>query len=63
MNNSYITRLENKYDVIIHAGTIQSFSGNWLKMQFDMSTNKGVRNVMVKAKEPVYAAIERALSK
>lgn len=40
MNNSYITRLENKYDIIIHAGTIQNFSGNWLKMQFDMAPIK-----------------------
>lgn len=63
MNQSTTTRLNNKHDIIIHAGTIQNFSGDWLKMTFDMSTNDGVRRVQVKAKESITHAISRVLNK
>ena len=63
MNKSTITRLENKYDILISYGTVQVLNGNWLRMTFDILTDTGTRYVSVKANEPIYKAIERTLNK
>lgn len=69
MNKSNISQLNNKYNIEIDTPSIQHFSGDYLKMSFDIylepnqaGYNRWV-NVQVKANEPIYAAIERVLAR
>ncbi|PRZ45403.1 hypothetical protein BX589_13982 [Paraburkholderia fungorum] len=59
MNKSTITRLNNKFDVVIH--NINPLSGNY-KMSFDMHTNSGTKEVVVKSSESISDAIDRVLN-
>lgn len=59
MNKSTITRLNNKHDVFIF--NVTCFSGAY-KMSFNMHTNQGTMNVVVKQSETISEAIERVLN-
>jgi len=69
MNKLNISQFNNKYNIEIDTPSIQHFSGDYLKMSFDIylepnraGYNRWV-NVQVRASEPIYAAIERVLAR
>lgn len=69
MNKSNISQLNNIYNIEIDTPSIKNFSGDYLKLSFDIyfepdqaGYNRWM-NVQVKANEPIYAAIERVLAR
>jgi hypothetical protein len=64
MNKSTITKLNNQFDIVIGTPTVEYFSGISYRMAFDAYTDgNNTIYVMVKTKETISQAIERAIER
>lgn len=62
MNKSTITKLNNQFNIVIDAPTVQYLSGNSYRMAFEAYTDGNNKiYVIVKTKETIAQAIERAI--
>lgn len=62
MNKSTITKLNNQFNIVIDAPTVQYFSGNSYRVAFEAYTDgNNTIYVIVKTKETIAQAVERTI--